>query len=458
MCVAKSETSKSSAHHVSDESHEASKVIESFINENTGLSVKEIAQGFSHRQNSFFKPGFEDQLRDTYVPTHLPHREKEVKEVLHVLSPAIHGRAPSHLIVYGKTGTGKTAVVRQILNTLPGLARPGVAITPLFVDCSRADTHYSVLRTLANDLATLEDGPNAKRFGVKLGTNELYEALRSLLERRGGLVVLVLDEVDRVIRNSGDTVVFTLVNLNGELKNAKVAMIATTNNNLLNEKLEQPTLSRLNEERIHFPPYNQTQLLDILKARAKEVFVEDGVDHAALARCAVYGAQEHGDARKALAILRVAAREADQEGASRITESHIDLAKAHLERDMVLESIQSLPLQQKAVLYTIAFMTEVGKGTPQSNMIYTNYAQLTSRMGMSPLHQRSIRNYIADFRTLGLLQTTLNNRGRGGGVNLEAQLTAPPELVLHAIEQDEVFAPFAKAREDRRIQQRTLFP
>jgi cell division control protein 6 len=407
--------------------------------------VQSLAQGGA----VYYKTGNENQLRDTYVPAHLPHREKQIKDVLRVLAPATNGEVPSHVIIYGKSGTGKTAVVRLVLKSLPTQAQPGVRITPLFVDCSRADTHYTVMSALVNALADLEAAPGAKRAGVKHGTNELYETFTKLLEDRGGIALVALDEIGRAVRNSGEEMIFTLVNLNSSLRNSKIVLVATTNDNLLSEQFAQPTRSRLNEERVHFPPYNQSQLLDILKARAREVFVPGAIEDPALAKCAVYAAQEHGDARRALALLRVAARVAGQEKAPEITENHIDLARADLQRDMVLESIVSLPVQQKAVLYSIAMLTQHGKPPPESSAIYGTYVRIAAQLGVSPLHQRSVRNYVSDFKSLGLIETSLKNRGRGGGVKLEALLTVPPNVVTHSIEQDSLFEPFAKAREMR---------
>lgn len=418
-------------------------------NPDPGLSIDGMVQSLAQGGVAFYKAGNEDQLRDTYVPAHLPHREKQIKDVLKVLAPAIHGETPSHVIIYGKSGTGKTAVVRLVLKSLPTQARPGVTVTPLFVDCSRADTHYTVMSALVNMLIDLESAPGTKRAGVKHGTNELYETFTKLLEARGGIALVALDEIGRAIRNSGEEMIFTLVNLNSALQNSKIVLVATTNDNLLSEQFAQPTRSRLNEERVHFPPYVQSQLLDILKARAREVFVPGAIDDPALAKCAVYAAQEHGDARRALALLRVAARVAGQEGATEITESHIDLARADLQKDMVLESIVSLPVQQKAALYAIALLTQHGKPPPESSMIYGTYVRIATQLGVSPLHQRSVRNYVSDFKTLGLIQTSLKNQGRGGGVKLEAQLTVPANVVTHSIEQDSLFEPFAKGREGR---------
>src|SRR2546427_12516241 len=57
-------------------------------------------------------------LSPEYVPNHLPFREKQIAQVAEVLAPALHNSKPSNLLLYGKTGTGKTAVSRYVLSKL----------------------------------------------------------------------------------------------------------------------------------------------------------------------------------------------------------------------------------------------------------------------------------------------------------------------------------------------------
>ena len=53
-------------------------------------------------------------LRPSYVPDILPHREKNIEELASILVPALKGETPSNVFIYGKTGTGKTAVTRYV--------------------------------------------------------------------------------------------------------------------------------------------------------------------------------------------------------------------------------------------------------------------------------------------------------------------------------------------------------
>ena len=421
---------------------------EALTNPFLGTSIEDIASEFARGSPSIYKDGANELLSDTYVPKNLPHREGLIRQVFKILEPALHGRTPSNLFIYGNSGTGKTAAARVVLNLLPK-TKPSINVTSVFVDCSTTKSSYGVLRDLANKLIAMKEGPMGRQFGTKLGLPVLYDSIKKDIQERGGLTVVVLDEIDKLLENSGDEVMFSLLNLNTELDDAKVVLVATTNNTQMEQMIGRSTKSRLNEERIHFPPYNQPQLLDIIKSRAMAAFVDGAVDPSALARCAVYAAQEHGDARRAIGILRVAARNADQEGARMITESHVDLARAQLEHDTTADSIGSLPLQQKYVLYVIATLANRNRGAPTAKAIYLNYAALLTGMGMKPLMPRQVRNYLDEFKSLGLLEKNIGNKGRGGGRNAEVQLSIGTDRVLQIIEKDEAFEELAKERAAR---------
>ncbi len=66
--------------------------------------------------------GDREILRETYIPTRLPHREHQIRQVVEILAPALKGNVPSNLLIYGKIGTGKTAVVAQVRATSSGAA------------------------------------------------------------------------------------------------------------------------------------------------------------------------------------------------------------------------------------------------------------------------------------------------------------------------------------------------
>src|SRR5882672_11334122 len=53
-------------------------------------------------------------LRTSYTPDELPHRTTQINQLATILVAALRGETPSNVFIYGKTGTGKTAVTRFV--------------------------------------------------------------------------------------------------------------------------------------------------------------------------------------------------------------------------------------------------------------------------------------------------------------------------------------------------------
>ena len=106
-------------------------------------------------------------LSPEYVPEKLPFRDDQMKAVAEVLAPVLHGSRPSNLLLYGKTGTGKTAVARYVLERLRAEAN-NPNLTVVYVNTRLSNTEY---RTLA-EFAKFIDLPVDKQIpftGLSIG-------------------------------------------------------------------------------------------------------------------------------------------------------------------------------------------------------------------------------------------------------------------------------------------------
>ena len=270
-------------------------------------------------------------LSSDYVPEDFPHRNDEIDQVAHILRPALEGSRPSNILIYGQTGTGKTAVARYICDQLKDkVTADGGAIHTAHINCKRVNTPYGILANIGQTYTTnWED--SIPHTGWRL--EQVYAALCRKAEEAGGIALVVLDEVDALVKKSGDEVLYHLTGINADLGNARMSLIGISNDTKFTTFLDPRVKSRLGEESLTFPPYNALQLRDILDQRAGQAFHEGALDPQVLSLCAGRAAQEHGDARKALDLLRIAAEMAEREkpkliiaGASAYSR-HIDFAR-----------------------------------------------------------------------------------------------------------------------------------
>jgi cell division control protein 6 len=385
--------------------------------------------------------GSREILRESYVPARLPHRENQLRQVAEVLSPGLRGELPSNLLIYGKIGTGKTAVVQQV--RLEFLRRAGSdrSMSFLSVNCGNIDTPYSLLQTIGNSLAESEE----ERIPTGWALDRVQGALRGLLDGRKGICLLVLDEIDRLVARSGDGVLYTLSQINTELRTARLCLIGISNDLKFTNHLDARVRSRLNEEKILFPPYDAPQLQDILRDRAREVFRDGVVDAGVIERCAAYAALENGDARRALALLRLAGEIAERERARRIASDHVVKAKSRLELDIIVECVRTLPPHCKVLLYAILQAFERRRAGVLTGEVYDAYCKLCQRLGLQPLHARSISNYLSELENLGLVRAGIVSRGRGGRTR-EIVVDVPIAETVPALAEDPLLAALARPR------------
>lgn len=392
------------------------------------------------RKSELFR-GPREVLRDSYVPSRLPHREEEIRKVAEILAPALRGELPSNLLIYGKIGTGKTAVVAQVRQDIQRRAQKTKDVQFITINCGNIDTAYSLLQTIGNSFSRTE----ADRVPTGWSLDRVQAAMRRLMDARGGTTLLVLDEIDRLVARSGDNVLYTLSQLNTELESSRLGIVGISNDLKFTNHLDARVRSRLNEEKIVFEPYDAAELQDILRDRAKEAFNDDVVDPGVVERCAAYAALENGDARRALALLRLAAEMAERDHAKRITPDHVVKAKNRLEQDIILDCCRTLPPHCKVLLYAILQLFERRRNGVLTGEVYDSYRRLAERLGLQPLHARSISNYVSELETLGLVRATIVSRGRGGRTR-EILVDVPISETMPALEEDPLLAPLGRPR------------
>jgi cell division control protein 6 len=377
-----------------------------------------------------------DILRPSFVPDRLPHREEQVDQLAQILATALRGDRPSNVLIFGKTGTGKTAVVKYIENELKKLDG-GRAVQYVYMNCEIVDTPYGVLQNVANRF--VENLSQRIPF-TGLSTDRVYQMLVEKLDEEKRIVILVLDEIDKIVTKNGDDLLYQLLKINDDLTKAKVSLIGISNDLKFTEWLDPRVKSRLSDEKMVFPPYNAQELFDILQQRSHKAFDNGVAAESVLSLIAALAAQEHGDARRAMDLLRVAAELAERAGEEHITDQHVQRAKNKIELDTVVEAIKSLPTQSKLVLLSIISNGEAGADRMTTGDVYGTYKELCRKTGMPVLTQRRVTDLISELDMLGLVHARVKSYGRGGRTK-EVQSAVPFLEIKKVLEKDEFLAP-----------------
>ncbi len=368
-------------------------------------------------------------LRPTYIPENLPHREKQIRSLANTLSAALKGETPSNILIYGKTGTGKTATVKYVSKELEEMGeKRGSKCSLIYINSEIFDTQYRVFAYLARVF-------NKQVPMIGWPTDMVYSEFKAGIDTEDRCVIVILDEVDR-LASKGDGALYNLSRINSELNHAKVSMIGISNDLTFTELLDQRVQSSLGEEEIIFPPYDADQLQDILSERAEIAFKKSVIDDAVIPLCAALAAQEHGDARRALDLLRVSGEIAERTKSDRVTEEHARLASEKIEANKIIEVVKTLPLQSKIVLSSVLLLhRERNKRRFSSGEVYNMYRRLCNHLGMEALTQRRVTDFVSELDILGLINAVIVSKGRYGRTK-EISLSVPIESVQPILLED----------------------
>ncbi|WNY25618.1 hypothetical protein MsAc7_11700 [Methanolapillus millepedarum] len=375
-------------------------------------------------------------LRHSYTPDVLVHRDTQTEELATILVSALRGETPSNILIYGKTGTGKTAVTRYVGKELENMSeRMNVKCSVIYVNCEVIDTQYRLLANLARHFG--EDIPM-----TGWPTDQVFQKFKEALDTQEQVLIVILDEIDKLVKK-GDDVLYNLSRMNANLKRAKVSIIGVSNDLKFTDFLDPRVKSSLGEEEIIYPPYDADQIRDILYQRAAIAYNDNVLDGSVIPLCAALAAQEHGDARRALDLLRVSGEIAERKEERKVTESHVRIAQDKIEVDRIVEVVRTLPTQSKLVLFSIVMLNlsvqnqnQLGQpSTITTGEVYNIYRKMCKSIDMDILTQRRVTDLMSELDMLGIINAMVVSKGRYGRTK-EISLSVPVKNTYDVLIED----------------------
>lgn len=356
-------------------------------------------------------------LSPHYIPDILPFREKQIEKIMTVLSPALKNERPHNLFVYGKTGTGKTACIKNIMKKFKEMEKHDAIMT--YVNCKVYNTRYRIIQKVAKTFISELDKSG-------FGLTHIYEKLASWIKENNIKLIIVLDEVD--MTKDLDDLIYTLTRVNDELEKGCISLLGISNKFSFKDELDPRSKSSLYETELVFASYTTIQLQEILKQRANLGFKKDTVEESAINLTAAITATETGDARYALRLLLKAGEIAEETNKKKITDFEVEEARRSVDEDMAAETIITLPEHQQLVLLSTAELdlrgsnyeklNEDESGFLLSGEIYEEYRRNCKKYKQKPRTARWFQEYLNDLEMLGLITMIESGKGIRGHTRL----------------------------------------
>jgi cell division control protein 6 len=370
-------------------------------------------------------------------------RDEQLQEVTKMLRVALGDNRPPNLFLYGPSGTGKSLITKAVCNNISRICETrDIRFGTIEVNCQDLDTLGVAVYELASRAAEeAEVEIEVPKHGV--ATKEKWDELYRIVNENFDSAVFVLDELDMLVgrRDKKEPAFSRLLyqlsraGANDELT-AHVSVVAISNDTKMMESVGSRALSSFTPEDVHFDDYDANQLQAILHRR-KDAFFEDVVDDDVIPLAAAFAAQTHGDARKAIDLMRVAGELAEREGDSRVREGHVRAAQDKVEKNRVLEVVRGISTQKKLCLYaTAAVAAATDDGAARSTTGYRVYQFLTDSIDADQYHQETYVNKMKELTTYSLVEFERRSHGPSSGMFLEFRFAERPQTILETLRED----------------------
>ncbi|MGD1839131.1 MAG: Cdc6/Cdc18 family protein [Nitrososphaeraceae archaeon] len=376
-----------------------------------------------------------------YIPERLQFRDNELTTIAKTLSVSLKGSRPSNLLLFGKPGTGKTAVIKSVVKRLQLRSEDlSIRIDIPFINAKSANTAYKVLYEIAENMGINKTDKKNKVYFTGLSLGEATNRILDFIISKKLHVIFVIDEIDSLVDKNGDDILYNFTRANENISNSGfISLIGISNSLTFKDKLDPRVRSSFSEEEVVFNPYKINELREILLDRVKLAFSKDTITTGAINLCAAIAGKDNGDARKAIDLLRVAAEIAEIEKDLQVNEKHIRLAQDKIEKDTNYEIIKNSTVHTKLVLLSIA-QSKIGN----TGDVYNIYSTLCRNMNNEILTQRRITQIISELDQLGLITTNIINQGRYGR-SQKMHLSVPINTLKDSLKDDSFFSTMVKS-------------
>lgn len=360
-------------------------------------------------------------LDHRFLPDNLPHRKDQITSIAKYWIEALNNVTPSDVTIYGKTGTGKTAAAKFAMKQLEEAAfNKELRIRTEYIRCTDYTTEYQVIAKLCQQMG--RDVPYRGWTKAEV-VNTFRDILKSNLYGNKMILIVVLDEIDILLKNDGDGILYTLT------RTDNVSILSISNYVDFKKFIKSRVMSSFRDREIVFPPYGAQQLVDILEERSKLSFISETLTNDVIPLCAAMAAKEEGDARYALDLLRTAGEIADEKESKIVRGEYVREAKDKIEHNKITDLITTLPAQQQRVLEAILNLTQE-KEEITSGKLYDTYKEVSKGDTVS---YRRIFDFINELEMLGIISTNTISRGRGRGRTNIISLQCDNDILENAL-------------------------
>ena len=379
-----------------------------------------------------------------FIPKELKYRQNQVIELARYFTEIINGLTPGHVVIRGRTGTGKTLTIKFVLNGfLQHTNKDNLHIGIAYASAHKVGTgeraSLSPHRYIAELMKSMGYEINARKRGG-IGWAGMMDLFRDYInEQDYSHVIIVCDDIHR-LKSVPFIMHFARPNEVWGLNHNKLTVFFVTDESQFVKNIPREALYSFENLNLYFPPYNAMELYGILKQRVEyALHTPDVIDDDILHLTAAKVAKREGDARYVIRVLQSLIRDYVAMPEEKITEEKIDMAFINIDQDDYTRAVSALTTHGKMIIITL--MTKHKFDVVETSKLYREYSTLVKDdLGLDPISSRRFYDYISYLEKEDIITWYVKSKGRGKGKKSEVQLKVDMlavEGILKALRKEE---------------------
>ncbi len=346
------------------------------------------------------------KLDYNYVPKNLVNREGQMHDLENLFRPLVESERPCNAFLMGSVGTGKTVTARKFCQDMKEYCSgKGMPLDVLYVNCRTNNSEVSVLLNLIHHF---DQGHPERGFS----TEDLARTLKLHLTKNKKPIVIILDEVDVLLKKSSVDIIYQITRLSDTVnKPAPVSLIMISQESVFKLMDEASASTFRRSTTVKFNKYSKEELRQIVAERAEEALLPGKISDDALDQIAE-SSEEFGDARMAIELLERASLIAEEDFHGEVMVENVRAAKASIYSVISESKIADLDINRKLVLLAVA------RAMKQNVVILTSvaektYAVVCEEYDVPARKHTQFWSYIQDLEKIGLVKTKVSSDGKG---------------------------------------------
>lgn len=384
-------------------------------------------------------------------------RDEQLHTVITNLRPAFQGKGIPDMLLTGPSGTGKSLIIHAVCKQIVELSESqGMRFGVFSINCEGpGTTSRAVYRLIQEATKNIDEEPGVPESGVS--TDQKLERLWEIMREYYDGVIFVLDEIDMLDGPYSEPEYNSLLYQLSRVRDlgrfdGSVSVTAITNYVDFMSDLNSRANSSFNPDEVFFDDYDAPQLRHILRNR-EDAFKQRALADDVVPLVAAFGSQTHGDARKAIDLLRWSGELADKQGDEVVNEPHVRTAQDRYDSDRKLRHISGLSTQKKLCIFTVAATDHYSNANVDwipAGPSYKLYQFVCDTLGAASYGRETYVNHVTEQATYGILNFDRRGRGRGKGIHMHFDLAEDPESIMERILEDDRFESLENEEEPMR--------